>query len=508
MSPPHHGSSEAEVECCRNSSCDSLVRPGLAEGEGVGLDAWVEEGDLEGAVAYGAGLADELVQAWFGDGAVALIVDVGSVGGTHGLAVQVHAEPHRCPWGSRSHDQVQVAGVEAVGDAPVGLVEHDRLPPDRPVTREGPVVEPQPLGDGIDLRGVKDRTVGGREVLGALVAEVVLRGPQAGPVGGGLHPTGLDRNQVLADAAAAGLAQQLLQDHLGLLVLALAEAMVPNLPLGVDEVERRPIAVPERIPDPIVVVDRDRVVDLQVRGGSADVGEVVLEPELGGVDAEHDQPLVLVLVGPGADIGKRPQPVDAGVGPEVDQHNAAAQAGHGQRRRVQPAGRAVQRRHPPFNRQLDRRRVGGGAQELVGSGEEPRPFACPLGHRSLLQGGKPSTPMSTPSPSTQTSSRSTEQPLDGALGLLVASFADVVVTDDAVGVVSVQKSTRTTWPRSSAGPSGSESSHSVAPPSAGMCRGSTTVTYRSDLNAARTSSENSCGSSQAAKWPPRSTSLK
>jgi hypothetical protein len=32
--------------------------------------------------------------------------------------------------------------------------------------------------------------------------------------------------------------------------------------------------------------------------------------------------------------------------------------------------------------------------------------------------------------------------------------------------------------------------------------------YRSDLKAARTSSENSSGSSQAAKWPPLSTSLK
>jgi hypothetical protein len=32
--------------------------------------------------------------------------------------------------------------------------------------------------------------------------------------------------------------------------------------------------------------------------------------------------------------------------------------------------------------------------------------------------------------------------------------------------------------------------------------------YRSDLKAARTSSENSSGSSQAAKWPPVSTSLK
>ena len=34
---------------------------------------------------------------------------------------------------------------------------------------------------------------------------------------------------------------------------------------------------------------------------------------------------------------------------------------------------------------------------------------------------------------------------------------------------SVQKFTRTTWPCSSAGPSGSELSHPVAPPSEGIC---------------------------------------
>jgi hypothetical protein len=36
--------------------------PDLAEGEDVVLDAWVEEGDLEGAVADGVGLADDQVQ--------------------------------------------------------------------------------------------------------------------------------------------------------------------------------------------------------------------------------------------------------------------------------------------------------------------------------------------------------------------------------------------------------------------------------------------------------------
>jgi len=42
--------------------------------------------------------------------------------------------------------------------------------------------------------------------------------------------------------------------------------------------------------------------------------------------------------------------------------------------------------------------------------------------------------ISTRALSTQTSSRYADQPLDGALGLLVASFADVVVANDAVRV--------------------------------------------------------------------------
>src|SRR5690606_15554616 len=40
------------------------------------------------------------------------------------------------------------------------------------------------------------------------------------------------------------------------------------------------------------------------------------------------------------------------------------------------------------------------------------------------------------------------------------------------------------------------------------CIGSECEHQRSDLNAARTSAVKSSGSSQAAKWPPRSTSLK
>ena len=42
---------------------------------------------------------------------------------------------------------MRVAGAESIGDGSAGLVEHDTLPPDRPLSGEGPVVEVQPLGD-------------------------------------------------------------------------------------------------------------------------------------------------------------------------------------------------------------------------------------------------------------------------------------------------------------------------------------------------------------------------
>ena len=347
------------------------------------MNARVEEGDLEGALGDRAGLADELVQPRFGDRAVALVVDIGSVRGSRRLPVDAYAEPHGRPSRCRSHDQVQVAGVEAVGDPPLGLIEHDGLRLYRPVPDRGPMVESQPRGSGVAVRRIQDRIIGRGEVLGAFVAEVVLGRPQAVPVGGSLHAAGIHGDQIRADAAGAGVGQQLLQDHLGLLIAALAEAMVADLALGVDEVEGRPVVVVEGSPDRVVVVDRDRVVDPQLLDGAADVVEVVLDVEFGGVDADDHQSLVGVLVGPGAEVGKGTEPVDAGVGPEVDQDDLAAQVGGRQRWRVEPLGRAGQGRQRTFNGQLDRRRVRGGAEESVG---------VPV-HRSLLQAGRESTPI-------------------------------------------------------------------------------------------------------------------
>src|SRR5215475_4587442 len=64
----------------------------LAEGEAVGLGTWIKEGDLEGAVGDGAGLADELVHPLLREGAVAIGVGVGAVGLAWWLSVDADAE--------------------------------------------------------------------------------------------------------------------------------------------------------------------------------------------------------------------------------------------------------------------------------------------------------------------------------------------------------------------------------------------------------------------------------
>ena len=85
----------------------------------------------------------------------------------------------------------------------------------------------------------------------------------------------------------------------GLLVASLAEMVVADRPARIDDVERRPVRVVERAPDRLLAVDSDGEVDPQPGGGRPDVVEILLEAELTGVDTDHDQPLALVLVGPG-----------------------------------------------------------------------------------------------------------------------------------------------------------------------------------------------------------------
>ena len=143
----------------------------------------------------------------------------------------------------------------------------------------------------------------------------------------------------MINAADPGLRQQLLNNRFRLIVFALAEVMMSNMPLGIDEIEGRPKVVLERTPYRMVVIDRDRIIDPHVFRGSANVIDVFLKGELRRVHADHHQSLILVFLGPRADIGKRASPIDAGIGPEVDEDDFSAQVGRRQWLRIEPLGR-------------------------------------------------------------------------------------------------------------------------------------------------------------------------
>jgi len=96
---------------------------------------------------------------------------------------------------------------------------------------------------------------------------------------------------------------------------------------GVDQVLRGPVLVAERVPGAVVVVLDDRVAKAELGDRVFDVRGLPLERELGSVNADDHQAAVAVALPPGLDVGQRANAIDARVGPEVDQHDLAAQAG-------------------------------------------------------------------------------------------------------------------------------------------------------------------------------------
>src|SRR4051794_13328122 len=101
---------------------------------------------------------------------------------------------------------MRVACVEAVGDAPSRLVEHDALVPDRPLAGEGPLVQAQ-----------APRRC---HALTARAAEIRLGCPQLVPVGFRLHADPFDGDEPALDP------RQLLDNAFRLVVTSFAEMVV------------------------------------------------------------------------------------------------------------------------------------------------------------------------------------------------------------------------------------------------------------------------------------------
>ena len=155
---------------------------------------------------------------------------------------------------------------------------------ERPRAGRRPFVELEARRRRIAVRLVELLPVGRREAAAPAIPEVRLGRSERPPVGGDLEALRVHRDEFRIEALDARLEEQLLDDHLGHGVLALAEVVVADPSLGVGDVQGRPVVVGERLPDAVVAVDRDRVVDLELPRPRDDVVDVPLEPELGRVE--------------------------------------------------------------------------------------------------------------------------------------------------------------------------------------------------------------------------------
>jgi hypothetical protein len=134
----------------------------------------------------------------------------------------------------------------------------------------------------------------------------------------------------------SGLHEQLLDNMLGFGIVTFAEVVVPSAALRVDEVVRGPVHVVEGAPDCVVIVDSHGVIDFQIDYGLLHITDVLLEGKFRRMYANNNQSMILVLLGPRAEIRDCSEAVDAGVSPEIDQHDLAPERFGRERRAIEP----------------------------------------------------------------------------------------------------------------------------------------------------------------------------
>src|SRR5262249_44744104 len=129
----------------------------------------------------GLRLPDQLIHLLFGNRAVAVAVYVSPVSNARRLSIDEHAKSHGISSGCRSHNQVKIAGMKAVGYSPIGLVQENGLFLHCPIPGKSPMIESQLRRSSIEATLVPCCTAGGRKVLGALIADIVFLRLQVAP---------------------------------------------------------------------------------------------------------------------------------------------------------------------------------------------------------------------------------------------------------------------------------------------------------------------------------------
>src|SRR6476661_10704323 len=111
----------------------------------------------------------------------------------------------------------------------------------------------------------------------------------------------------------------------GLLRRSLSKMLVTDLAVHIEEVVRGPVFIIERAPNLVFVVYRDGIQDAQVTNSLLHIGKIFFERKLRSVYAHDNQSALPVLLSPGSQIRDRAEAIDAGIRPEVDQHDFPTQ---------------------------------------------------------------------------------------------------------------------------------------------------------------------------------------
>src|SRR5205807_5802022 len=137
-------------------------------------------------------------------------------------------------------------------------------------------------------------------------------------------------------SAAISFLKELLDDLFTLLVLAFPELVITNVSGCIHDVIARPRAIVEGPPDGIVVVDGDRISDLQIMHCFLNVGQVSFKGELRSMHADHEQAARLIFISPGPQIRQCSKTVNAGISPEIIEDDFPFQGIGRKRRGIEP----------------------------------------------------------------------------------------------------------------------------------------------------------------------------
>src|SRR5215510_3818355 len=163
-----------------------------AERKGESFHTRGEKLDFELSVGGGIGLPDELIKPLFGHGAVAMLVNVNAVGPARRLSIDQHTKLDGCSRHCWTHDEVKIAGVEAIGDAPTGLVQCGGILFHGPIAEQCPLIEPQSRGLFIGARLIRHRPAWRRKIFGALESNIVFWRSEVAPIGSSIETTRID----------------------------------------------------------------------------------------------------------------------------------------------------------------------------------------------------------------------------------------------------------------------------------------------------------------------------